>query len=259
MIVIIFLLLLLLFICGNETKRLGKEGEQVVARRLRQSYIFGKSFVLENLYVPLNNGKTTEIDLILITNRGVVVIESKNYTGYIFGDENSNEWTVSYYMGKGFLNTNKVEKVKLYNPIFQNNTHIRRLRNYLGYGFNVVSAIVFSDESELKNVTIYSDNIIVCKSKYLTREIKKQLKKYPKVYTNSEMKAMYKQLLPLKNVGYKVKKNHIKSVKDMPHKSNTCPKCGGKLVLRKSNKRGTSGNQFYGCSNYPKCRYTRNI
>lgn len=38
-----------------------------------------------------------------------------------------------------------------------------------------------------------------------------------------------------------------------------CPKCGGELVVRTA-KRGTNaGSQFYGCSNYPNCKYTRNI
>lgn len=38
-----------------------------------------------------------------------------------------------------------------------------------------------------------------------------------------------------------------------------CPNCGGKLVIRTA-KRGTNiGSQFYGCSNYPNCKYTRNI
>ena len=39
----------------------------------------------------------------------------------------------------------------------------------------------------------------------------------------------------------------------------TCPKCGGKLVLRTAKKGMNAGNQFYGCSSYPKCNYIRNI
>ena len=42
-----------------------------------------------------------------------------------------------------------------------------------------------------------------------------------------------------------------KYVKKQKEKSGMCPKCGGALVLRK----GKYG-KFYGCSNYPKCRYT---
>lgn len=34
----------------------------------------------------------------------------------------------------------------------------------------------------------------------------------------------------------------------------TCPRCGGRLILR----RGKFG-QFYGCSNFPKCQYTKGM
>ena len=53
-----------------------------------------------------------------------------------------------------------------------------------------------------------------------------------------------------------VKKEHIKNLKNVYNAdySKLCPKCGGKLV-QKSGKYGP----FLACSNYPKCRYTRNI
>ncbi|MEH6357445.1 MAG: restriction endonuclease [Pseudomonadales bacterium] len=35
-----------------------------------------------------------------------------------------------------------------------------------------------------------------------------------------------------------------------------CPRCNGKLVLRMAKKGPNSGNKFYGCSSFPKCRYT---
>jgi len=38
-----------------------------------------------------------------------------------------------------------------------------------------------------------------------------------------------------------------------------CPKCGSKLVLRVAKKGENAGNQFYGCSAFPKCRYIQNI
>ncbi len=38
-----------------------------------------------------------------------------------------------------------------------------------------------------------------------------------------------------------------------------CPRCGGKLVMRTSSKGVHKGNQFWGCSNYPKCRYIENV
>lgn len=33
-----------------------------------------------------------------------------------------------------------------------------------------------------------------------------------------------------------------------------CPKCGSKMVLRKALKGANAGNQFWGCSSFPKCR-----
>ena len=37
-----------------------------------------------------------------------------------------------------------------------------------------------------------------------------------------------------------------------------CPKCGSKLVLRKASKGNNAGKSFWGCSAFPKCRYTEN-
>jgi len=38
-----------------------------------------------------------------------------------------------------------------------------------------------------------------------------------------------------------------------------CPRCGGRLVLRTAKAGSKPGSQFYGCSNYPICRYTIDI
>ena len=38
-----------------------------------------------------------------------------------------------------------------------------------------------------------------------------------------------------------------------------CPKCGNELVLRTAKKGENKGNPFYGCSNFPKCRFIQNI
>jgi ssDNA-binding Zn-finger/Zn-ribbon topoisomerase 1 len=40
---------------------------------------------------------------------------------------------------------------------------------------------------------------------------------------------------------------------------NVCPNCGGELVLRTAKKGTNAGSRFYGCSNYPRCRYVRNL
>ena len=68
-----------------------------------------------------------------------------------------------------------------------------------------------------------------------------------------------KGILLSKNITDKdSKKAHVKDIKEnikiKEEKENNmiCPKCGGKLVKR-SGKYG----EFIGCSNYPKCKYTK--
>lgn len=55
-----------------------------------------------------------------------------------------------------------------------------------------------------------------------------------------------------------VKKTKIKSSIDRVFNNDveleTCPECGGNL-LKKSGKYG----KFFGCSNYPKCKFTKKI
>jgi len=40
--------------------------------------------------------------------------------------------------------------------------------------------------------------------------------------------------------------------------ANTCPRCGSALILRTAKRGANVGNEFLGCSTYPKCRFTKN-
>ncbi|MDE5729186.1 MAG: topoisomerase DNA-binding C4 zinc finger domain-containing protein [Clostridia bacterium] len=46
-------------------------------------------------------------------------------------------------------------------------------------------------------------------------------------------------------------KNIIKTQNDI--QSGICPRCGGSLILRNG-----KYSLFYGCSNYPHCKFTKN-
>lgn len=73
-------------------KLTGKLGEVLTAKELKYVQLFGrKGRILRNIYVPKDNGETSEIDLLYITQKGIFVFESKNYSGWIFGDEKSQE------------------------------------------------------------------------------------------------------------------------------------------------------------------------
>ncbi|MGM9634555.1 MAG: NERD domain-containing protein [Candidatus Avispirillum sp.] len=57
------------------------------------------------------------------------------------------------------------------------------------------------------------------------------------------------------------KSEHIDAEKEKNTVTQTvkCPRCGGALVLRTAGRGKNAGNKFYGCSNYPKCKFIQNI
>ena len=96
----------------------------------------------------VRDGKSTQIDNILFTTKKVYVIESKNYSGWIYGSETGKSWTQT------FNHYGKVTKSSFYNPLTQNYGHIKYLSTFLDIPLtNFQNIIVFSNDSELKNIT----------------------------------------------------------------------------------------------------------
>ena len=65
----------------------GWNGEYLIYRCLKVLGEQHKS--LTNIYLFKEDCTTTEIDLIMISTIGIYVFESKNYSGWIFSDENT--------------------------------------------------------------------------------------------------------------------------------------------------------------------------
>lgn len=99
----------------------GHYGEYLAKYALGNNNVAGYLKILCNVYVPYQ-GKTSEIDIILIHEKGIYVLESKNYSGWIFGSAEQKNWTQCF---------NKNKKYQFYNPILQNQTHINALSNFL--------------------------------------------------------------------------------------------------------------------------------
>lgn len=113
-----------------KAKRSGKEGESLVSQTLRGK----RGTTLLNDVLFKDGEKYCQIDHILVTDYGVYVIETKNHSGLVVGNEEDVYWQV-YYGKKGY---------KLYNPIKQNNMHIKRLEKVIGKQ-DISSVIIFSD------------------------------------------------------------------------------------------------------------------
>lgn len=215
----------------------GQFGEFATEYALTNKNLDGELVVLKNIYVP-TQGKTTEIDLLMIHEKGIFVFESKNYSGWIFGSADQLNWTQSLQNG---------DKNKFYNPIRQNRTHIKTLAAFLEKPVSeFVSYIVFSERCTLKKVPADTSDVIIVRRPDMLKKLKATLKTTPTKYTFNDIQDIAKKLQPLTNKDDAEKQQHIINIQ------NKCPFCGGELTLRN----GKYG-RFWGCSNYPKCKFTR--
>ena len=60
-------------------------------RNLRRYEKEGTRFLF-NLYIPEGENGTTEIEMLMLSAKGLFVFESKNYSGWIFGSERQPKW-----------------------------------------------------------------------------------------------------------------------------------------------------------------------
>ena len=74
----------------------GKSGEQIVYRTLIDQIHVPENQILRNVYVPTTGGKTSEIDLLVVSKKGLLVFECKNYAGNIYGDAQRNKCCLLY-------------------------------------------------------------------------------------------------------------------------------------------------------------------
>ena len=79
---IIFIALLVIGIYLRTSTARGKSGENKV-RRVIGKTIDGEKYVINDIIFS-DNGKTSQVDHIVINSRGVFVIETKNYSGTIY-------------------------------------------------------------------------------------------------------------------------------------------------------------------------------
>ena len=280
-----------------DSKVTGKLGEVLTEKELLYVKLFGrKGKILRNVYLPKDNGETSEVDVIFITHKGIFVFESKNYSGWIFGDERSKYWTA--------MLPNKI-KNQFYNPVMQNRTHLKWMKEFVGEDIPLFSIIVFSERCELKKVTIYSDDVKVIKRDRTYATVRDFWDESPDMVSDERIEELYAKLKERTKVDKATKAAHVENIekkyKSSDHPKNKseelddikasnpadskdessnvnneeapviatitnkmeeepsemiCPKCGSKLVLRTARK---GGNKFYGCSAFPKCRYVKNV
>lgn len=219
----------------------GYIGEKAVANRLSglspQSYI-----VLNDIMLPTSYG-TTQIDHIVVSVYGIFVIETKNYKGWITGSEYGEQWTKNMY-GKKYL---------FRNPLKQNYAHVKALESILGFSDDkFIPIVAFSGESNIKVQT--------AKPVIYIGQLKRAIETYREIkFSENELQNIVIQIQNVNIQDKDSRKQHVEQIRNQVKNDNVkiasgiCPKCGANLI-RRNGKYGA----FWGCSNYPKCRYTKN-
>jgi hypothetical protein len=202
--------------------------------------------VLNDVMVKSKKG-TSQIDHVILSQHGIFVIETKNYRGWIHGDDNSEYWTQTFYR----------TKIRFHNPVRQNWGHTCALKETLPEYEKVPyhSIVVFAGKAKLMNVNTKTDVIY---PDQLLETIMSH--KGPRQLSSGDMEKITNFLQQSSVKDKKLKTQHVKrikwnvKVKDMKSKALLCPKCEGKMV-----KRSGQYGEFYGCSNHTQCKYTARL
>ena len=147
-------------------------GEQKVADILARNLSYKDYFLYNNIIINSKNNISTQIDHIIVSRFGIFVIESKEYSGWIFGSKEQKIWTQSL---------NKESRFHFQNPIRQNYGHLMALKEMMPFAKNnFINVVVFTGDAEIKTEKI--ENVV-----YLN-ELISYIEKYDKeVLTGNEI------------------------------------------------------------------------
>ncbi len=220
----------------------GVFGEFLV-NSLSKSFLDKNTYhLIKNVTIPTEDG-TTQIDHIIVSPYGVFVVETKNMKGWIFGNAHQRQWTQKIYKHSS----------KFQNPLHQNYKHVKTLQSILNLTDDeVFSLVVFIGESKFKtempeNVTQGIGYLRYIKSK---NDVVLSPERVADIVEKIQTERLSKS--------FKTHREHVKHVKEIVKEKESqmiCQKCGSPMVKRVA-KRGTNkGNEFWGCSNFPKCKH----
>jgi len=124
--------------------RFQNDGEALVSRALRSHFGPPDYHLMNHVTIRMEDG-TTQVDHILVSRFGVFVIETKDFSGWIFANAADATWTQVLFRWRS----------KFQNPIFQNKRHVRAVQGLLDSlpPEAVKSIVVFAGDAEFKTET----------------------------------------------------------------------------------------------------------
>lgn len=223
----------------------GLAGEWVVKLYAKLSLTADSYTRFHNVTLPTPDG-TTQIDHIFVSRFGIFVVETKNMKGWIFGNEREKQWTQKIYK----------QSFKFQNPLRQNYKHVKALEGMLGVPpASVHSVIVFVGGAVFK--TAMPPNVTY------THEFLSYIKSFSSpVFSEVEVEQICKTIVSGRlDASWKTHRSHVRNLKTRqdPDAERFCPRCGKLMVLRTAVRGSNTGNKFWGCSGYPRCKIVQNL
>jgi restriction system protein len=239
----------------NTPERKGARGERLVHNALTSVLDEQEYRVLTDLILPVADG-TTQIDHLVLSRFGIFVIETKNMSGWIFGGADQQKWT----------QVQKRSKRRFQNPLRQNYAHVKAVQEILKVDQNALhNFVVFTGTAKPK--TAIPDSV-AWGLEDLGKLIALQRKQiFTEVEVHTYLEKLRDQALEntkaMRNQHLQNLENKVAAKKQTPIQKpavnldqTACPKCG-KEMLKRTN--GKTGDAFWGCASFPKCRGTRKV
>ncbi|MCU4117180.1 NERD domain-containing protein [Mycoplasma zalophi] len=136
-----------------------------------------------------NGNKLFEIDGIIVTEKGIFVIETKSITGNIEGDYNTKTWY------KIFKNT----KYEIQNVIFQNVKHMKHIEEIFNNSeINLYSILVFEDFNKTIKITNNPEWNLITKDTVFSTDLSKFMQNTESTLNQHTINTVYNTLLSLK-------------------------------------------------------------
>ena len=101
-----------------------------------------------NLILPID-GETTQLDHLYVSPFGIFVVETKNYSGWIFGSARQRQWTQVLYQ----------KKHSFQNPLHQNYRHIKAAAAVLRLPESSFHSVIVFTGSDYTFKTEMPDNV----------------------------------------------------------------------------------------------------
>jgi len=189
----------------------GRRGERRVGRTIARGLDPDEYVVFDDLVLETPDG-TTQIDHVIVSPFGVFVIETKNYSGWIFGDLKSRTWTQVLYR----------KKSRFQNPLHQNFKHVKAVETLLSLNEGAIHSVVaFVGKAEFK--TDLPWNVVSLKELVPYIRSKNQ-----RILGDQQVEDIAEKLSSHKAVQGSTSSRPTKSLG--PNQEPICPRCGNPMV-----------------------------